>query len=65
MGEGKKRIAASSCDSENSGLDSRKAHHVNSSPQEDRGVSKSTVGENKISAEETCIVNLLGIQTNP
>jgi hypothetical protein len=48
-----------------SGLDSRKAHHVNSSPQEDRGVSKSTVGENKISAEETCIVNLLGIQTNP
>jgi hypothetical protein len=42
-----------------------KAHHVSGSPQEDRGVSKSTVGENKISAEETCIVNLLGIQTNP
>jgi hypothetical protein len=45
MGESKKRIAASSCDSENNGLGSCEAHYVGFSPQEDRGVSAGKVGE--------------------
>ena len=54
MGEGSEGIAASG-DSENNGLGSCEAHHVSSSPQEDRGVSESAVGENKGAAEEGCL----------
>jgi hypothetical protein len=52
MGEGEEGIAASSCDGKNNGLGSCKAHHVSSSPQEDRSVSTCAVGENKSSAEK-------------
>jgi hypothetical protein len=41
MGEGKKRIAASGCESENDGLVSYEAHYVSRSPQEDCSVPKS------------------------
>ena len=56
MGEGKKRIAASRCDSENNGLGSCKAHHVRVSPQEDRSGTASKVGEVE-SRKEGCLVN--------
>jgi hypothetical protein len=55
MGEGKKRIAASGCESEDNGRVSYKAHYVSLGPQEDRSVSTCKVGENKSSAEEGCL----------
>jgi hypothetical protein len=55
MGESKKRIAASSCDSENNGLGTSKAHHVSSRPQKDRGVSAGKVGEIEGASEESGI----------
>jgi hypothetical protein len=65
MGEGSKGISISSSDSENNGLGSCEAHHVSRSPQEDRSVPASEMGENKSSTEEGCLVSPLGIQTNP
>jgi hypothetical protein len=56
MGKGSEGIAASSCDSEDNGLGSCKAHHVSSSPQEDCGVSAGEVGEVE-SRKEGCLVN--------
>jgi hypothetical protein len=52
MGEGSEGIAASSGGSENNGLGSCEAHHVGISPQEDRGGSKSEMGEVEGRAEE-------------
>ena len=60
-----RRIAASSCDSEDNELGSCEAHDVSSGPQEDRSVPACAVGEVEGSAEEGCIVRPLGIQTNP
>jgi hypothetical protein len=55
-------MGKSSCDitaniiSEDSGPGSREAHHVGSRAQEDRSVSAGTVGKNKSSAEEGCLM---------
>jgi hypothetical protein len=45
MGKRAETVAASSGGSEGNGRDSCQAHHVGGSPQEDRGDTKSTVGE--------------------
>ena len=52
MGEDSEGLRAGSRSSENDDPGSGEAHHVGISPQEDRGVSKSTVGEAKGGAEE-------------
>jgi hypothetical protein len=61
MGKGSEGVTAGSDDSENNGLGSRKAHHVNGSPQEDRSISAGKVGQIKSSTEEGCLVGLLRI----
>jgi hypothetical protein len=55
MGTGSEWIAASSGDSENDTVGSCEAHHVGSSPKEDCGVSKSTMGKAESSTEEGCV----------
>jgi hypothetical protein len=64
MGKRSQRITASG-DRENNGLDFCETHHVSSSPQEDRSVPTSEMGQAESSAEEGCIVRPLGIRTNP
>ena len=57
MGESSEEIAANSCGSENNGLGSSEAHHVGGCPQEDRGHTKGTVGEDTGAAEEGGLVD--------
>jgi len=49
---GSYKIATSVGDTEVNGLGSGETHHVSSSPQEDRGVSESEMGESKGAAEK-------------
>ena len=56
VGKGPNGVTAGSSDSQTSGLSSCEAHHVSGSPQEDCGVSTGTLGENKNSTKEGCIV---------
>jgi hypothetical protein len=60
MGEGSERIATSAGSKDN-GLGSCETYDVSSSPEEDCGVSKSTLGENKSPTKEGCVVSLLRI----
>ena len=55
MGTGSEGIAATSTASKTKRLGSGEAHHVGSCPEEDRGVSTSTMGEVEDAAEEGCV----------
>jgi hypothetical protein len=56
MGAGWEGIATSSGGSEDNGLCTCKAHDVSISPEEDRSLSKSAVGEDTGGAEEGGVV---------